>query len=357
MFLALPHALRVYSTKTSLLHRIFSVPGSTHDLLPTSEKRIVSYCLDPADENNIFITTYSGNIFLWNWVEGQLMGNWDTKHEILLMEVCVDEEVDVEKNQGDVEKLPIGKRAIYIASRPHDQSAVRVDINQSKGPGEGEKRDLVVHGGQTQGKPKTREEQAQDRKRTNPEDLTDELIEKELKRTPWEIFRVTLEPVKTSWKGPSALHLQRLHKFSSPIVSFKVLAKGTIIVAISGKNLWIGNKAKFTEGEHEGGDKSKEWGKWHSYAVESEISCMDVNIFDLSSMTGKKVESKGNVSVKGYVAVGDVKGKIHLWHNILDLNTLGNKPGDSRRLHWHRNAVGSVKISKDGISTLPEVDM
>ncbi|KAF8417213.1 hypothetical protein EV426DRAFT_381966 [Tirmania nivea] len=323
IFLALPHALRVYSTKTSLLNRIFNIPGSSHDLPPTSEKRIVSYCLDPANESQVFVATYSGKIFLWNWADEELVGNWDTDHEILLMEICGDEEVIIKaRKEGDMEKATIGKRAVYLVAQPRNQLSTK-NMNQNEPEKDSSKESI-----ETLRKPV--DKKAVEKKHKNQKSFTDHLIAKELGRTPWGFFHVILEPAQTKKKGISEPRLRQLHK-------------GTIVVAISGHTLWIGNKSRVTEEEQEG-----VWGTWRFYTVESEISCMDVNVLDVNLRIGKKGEYKGDGRAKGYVAVGDVKGQIYLWHNILNHGDHGEKPKDMRRLHWHRNVVGSVKISKDG---------
>ncbi|KAF8458097.1 hypothetical protein BGX38DRAFT_1139073 [Terfezia claveryi] len=335
IFLALPHALRVYSTKTSLLNRIFNIPGSNHDLPPTSEKRIVSYCLDPANENQVFVTTYSGKIFLWNWAEGELMGKWDTDYDILLMEACADEEVIAkDQKKGDLEKVTVGKRVVYLVAQPRDQLLVK-NKNQ-KEPEKGPSKESTET-------PRKSADKKAIEKHKNHKSFTDQLIEKELKKSPWGFFQTFLEAEQTKKKSISGPRLRKLHKVPGPVTSFKVLAKGTLIVAISGHTLWIGNKSRVTEEEQKG-----VWGTWRFYTVDSEISCMDVNVLDVNLRIDKKGEQKGDGRAKGYVAVGDVKGQIYMWHNILNHDSHGEKLKDMRRLHWHRNVVGSVQFSKDG---------
>jgi len=280
----------------------------------------------------VFVATYSGKIFLWNWAEGELVDKWDTDHDILLMEVCADEEVIAKvQKEGDVEKLTVGKRAVYLVAQPRNQPPAK-NKNQKeleKGPSNEP----------TEAPRKTADKKAME-KPNNQKSFTDQLIAKELKRAPWGFFQAILEPAQTKKKGTSGSRLRQLHQVSGPVTSFKVLAKGTIVVAISGHTLWIGNKSRVTE--------EAVWGTWRFYTVDSEISCMDVSVLDVNLRVGKKGEQRGDGRAKGYVAVGDVKGQIYLWHNILNHDSHGEKLKDMRRLHWHRNVVGSVQISKDG---------
>ena len=284
----------------------------------------------------MFIATYAGKIFLWNWAEGELVDKWDTDHNILLMEVCTDEDV-ISKTQreGDVEKVTVGKGTVYLVAQPRNQP-----LAKNKNQKELEEKDPSKESTETPRKPTDKKAVE---KHKNQKSFTDQLIAKELKRAPWRFFQAILGPAQTKKKGTSRSRLRQLHKVPGPVTSFKVMANGTIVVAISGHTLWIGNKSRVTEEEQNG-----VWGTWRFYTVDSEISCMDVNVLDVNLKISKKGEQKGDGRAKGYVAVGDVKGQIYLWHNILNHDNHGEKLKDMRRLHWHRNAVGSVQISKDG---------
>jgi len=275
-------------------------------------------------------------ILLWNWAEGELVGKWETDHNILLMEICTDGEVGTKvQKEGGMEKATVEKRVVYLVAQPRNQPSAK-NKNQKeleKGPS----KEL------TEAPREPTDKRAVEKKYKNQSSFTDQLIEKELKRPPWGFFQAILEPAQAKKKGIPGPRLRQLHKVPGPVTSFKVLANGAIVVAISGNTLWIGNKSQPTSEEQEGA-----WGTWRFYTVDSEISCMDVSILDVNLKIGKKGEQRGDGRVRGYVTVGDVKGQIYLWHNILNHGSHGEKPKDMRRLHWHRNVVASVKISKDG---------
>ena len=267
------------------------------------------------------------------------MGKWDIDHDILLMEVCEDEEVVTKVHkEGDVENVTIGRRVVYLVAQPRNQPPAK-----NKHQKESEEKDPSKEKESAETPRKPADKKAVEKKHTNQKSFTDQLIEKELKKAPWGIFQAILEPAQAKKKGTPGSRLQQLHKVPGPVTSFKVLARGTIVVAISGRTLWIGNKSRVTGEEQKG-----VWGTWRFYTVDSEISCMDVNVLDVHLRIGKKSEQGGDGRAKGYVAVGDVKGQIYLWHNILNHDGHGGKLKDMRRLHWHRNVVGSVQISKDG---------
>lgn len=349
MFLALPHTLRVYSTKTSLLHRTFKIPECALDLPPTSFKRIASYTLDPLDENNIFIATYSGKIFLWNWVDGQLVEKWDTEHIISLIKTCENEEPEdiITKSKGGIEKIVDRKGVVYIVGRPSDGLLAK-RAGKRKGPKEqskaAETTEKNLQTGDEDKQPARKD--GSDKGQQNDPTHIDQSTKKE-KKYPWEFFRVTLDFSSAGGDNhsPPVARVQPIHKVPTPVTAFEVRSKGNLVVAISANTLWIGNKSIPMEAANPTHKKS--WGTWRFFTLEYELSCMDVNILGPSKKTNKKGTLTLQEQLQGYVVVGDTKGIIYLWNNILDPDSQGGKPGDIRRLHWHRNCVSSVKLSND----------
>ncbi|KAF8474194.1 hypothetical protein BDZ91DRAFT_845564 [Kalaharituber pfeilii] len=333
IMVALPHSLRVYSTKTSLLHRTFDIPDCSDDLVPESEKRIVSYGIDPLDNNNVFIATYSGRIYLWNWAEGELVEKWNTEHHILLMEICHNEEERLATEDDEESEIVAPKqRNVYIVATPTDK------LIQKRKSGKAEKKRL-------------QEEKALQKKERSMNAVAGELIRKELKRQGWDFYRAILDIV-TKGEGGSeqtsrkaAVRLRLIHKLSRTVTAFKVLDKGRVIVAISRNMVWVGNKAEETHEQRSG--KKAPWGAWRYFTFDHELSCLDVKKFE-EQKKPKNAHEKERKGIWGYVAVGDIKGAIYLWHNILNPESTGDQPGDVRRLHWHRTCVGSVKLSQDG---------
>ena len=316
---------------------MFHIPGSALDLPPTSEKRIVSYQLDPLNENHVFVATFSGQIFLWDWTEGEQVGIWHTEHRTLLMEICPDEDAEINtQNSDDMEQIVIGKRTIYIVEQPPDDNKQQGKQGQVL---KGNEIKLIKRNTKLARKHEEAMQKKPLEKHTTANKHIGELVEKQLKQPPWMLFQVTLGQARI--EGSSA-QLRQIHKISSPVISFKVLAKGTLIALASSSTLWIGNKStSITD------DNIRMWGSWRSYTIDSQISCMDVRVFNVGW------DKKGVALMKGYVAIGNVKGEIHLWHDILNVASHGGKLGDARRLHWHRDVVGAVKLSIDGIPHYP----
>lgn len=315
---------------------MFNIPGSSLDLPPTSEKRIVSYQLDPLNENHLFIATCSGQIFLWNWIEGEQVGIWHMEYRILLMEICPDEDAEINiQNSDDIEQAVIGERAVYIVAQPSNNNENQKEQEQVLQGSESKA--SINQSAELARKPEEAVQKKPPEKNMTANNRNHELIEKQLKQPPWKLFRVIL-----GIEG-SSVQLREIHKLSSPVISFKVLAKGTLIALASSSTLWIGNKSGFIAED----DNALVWGSWRFYTIDSQISCMDVKILKVD--WGKK----GDALVTGYVAIGNVQGEIHLWHNILNAGSHGGKLGDARRLHWHRDVVGSVKLSIDGIPYHP----
>ena len=312
---------------------MFNIPGSALDLPPTSEKHIVSYQLDPLNENHVFIATYSGQILLWDWTEGEQVGIWHTECCILLMEICSDEDAEIStQNSGDMEQVVIGKRVVYIVAKPPDDNENLEEEGQVL---EGNKSNATI---KQSAKLARKPEDAVQKK--PPEKAAyksfDELIGEQLKQPPWKLFQVILGQARIEG---SSVQLRQIHKLSSPVISFKVLAKGNLIVLASSSTVWVGNKSRSIPED----DNTLVWGSWRFYTIDSHISCMDVKIFSVDW------NNKGDALVKGYVAIGNIKGEIYLWHDILNESSHGGKLEDTTRLHWHRDVVGAVKLSIDGM--------
>lgn len=69
IILAAPRTIHIYSAATSLLVR--TLPIDTEGL-------ISAYALSRSNADNLYVTTSSGLILLWDWVSGQQLQRWET---------------------------------------------------------------------------------------------------------------------------------------------------------------------------------------------------------------------------------------------------------------------------------------
>ena len=95
--------------------------------------------------------------------------------------------------------------------------------------------------------------------------------------------------------------------------------------------------------------KSKEGAKegytWIELPVSTPITCLDARLLSARGVSKKDRKHQGLS-----LAVGNAEGQIHLYDDVSSLFTSKEKPSlpPPRVLHWHREAVSSVKFSRDG---------
>ncbi|KAL8696611.1 MAG: hypothetical protein Q9224_002704, partial [Gallowayella concinna] len=135
------------------------------------------------------------------------------------------------------------------------------------------------------------------------------------------------------------------------ITSFQVLEHGRLIIATSGSVLSLGyaelsNQLPLSEVLY----------TWRDVECPEWISCFDVRtiapIADPRNLKG----SKDSRTSRTAIVVGGLKGSLHVYDDLLGQLILKEKGSDkashvdltSRKQHWHRNAVLSVKWSRDG---------
>ncbi|KAJ9662233.1 NET1-associated nuclear protein 1 [Coniosporium apollinis] len=73
IILAAPRTIHIYSAATSLLVRTLPIDG---------EGSISAYALSKSNADNVYVATSSGLIFLWDWVRGQQLQQWQTGSQI-----------------------------------------------------------------------------------------------------------------------------------------------------------------------------------------------------------------------------------------------------------------------------------
>ena len=133
--------------------------------------------------------------------------------------------------------------------------------------------------------------------------------------------------------------VKTLLKFRTRLTSFKVLNEGRIIVATSQSQLLIGTCK--VPAPTKLNDLNYVW---------RVVQCPEwIVSFDVRSRPSSKKSPFDAIDV----VTGGLKGSIYVYEDLL-LNLMQKESGrgevSSRRLHWHRSGVLSVKWSLDGMS-------
>ena len=151
-------------------------------------------------------------------------------------------------------------------------------------------------------------------------------------------------------KENTKTEVKTLLKFEDQLTCFMVLNGGKAIVASSGQRLIMGTS------DLPAPDKLSEVKYvWRIVDCPEWIVSLDVRC-RASERTSKKHVSKGGMLEAIDVVIGGLKGTIHLYEDLLQKllrkETSGKKGNleniASSNLHWHRNAVHTVKWSLDG---------
>lgn len=153
--------------------------------------------------------------------------------------------------------------------------------------------------------------------------------------------------------------VKTLLKFEEPISSLKVTEGGRVIVATSGSQLIIG----VSDAPEPAVLRDLSY-VWRVIDCPEWISSIDVRMRPSERTSNKKHKTLGGSLFNAIdIAVGGLKGSIHVYEDLLRKLTRKEKVAKnfnaeditSRRLHWHRNAVLTVKWSLDGEHTLRKI--
>ncbi|KAK3680350.1 NET1-associated nuclear protein 1, partial [Vermiconidia calcicola] len=140
--------------------------------------------------------------------------------------------------------------------------------------------------------------------------------------------------------GQDAIYGQQglLHSTKQQLQDILVLGDAEYILARS--------QAALTIGVRKDGDRSKAHYTWFELPLAVASTCLDARLL-LAPLSGKK-GAKGRPGLR--IAIGNEKGAIHLFDNVSSLFPQEGQRSlpPPRILHWHRDAVSSVKFSQDG---------
>ena len=142
-----------------------------------------------------------------------------------------------------------------------------------------------------------------------------------------------------------------LLKYDNMISSVKILEGGKFICAASGSQIILG-MAKITESE----DLQDITYAWYIVDSPEWVTCLDVRIADPKQPQQEPRKTSHRPIVPVDIVTGGLRGSIHVYKDLLRkvvrrekaLQSGSGVDVSSQRLHWHRNAVSTVKWSKDG---------
>lgn len=164
---------------------------------------------------------------------------------------------------------------------------------------------------------------------------------------PW---RIRAHRISAS-QGANGNDAVTLRSSKEPITSFMIMDNGRVITATSGSVLTIGTTSY--NGQSTLSDLSY---TWRDIECPEWISCFDVRTVGLDGGSRKSKTSNNQRMPRIDIAVGGLKGSLHVYDNLLRQLIQKEKSPEkrpttditSRKKHWHRNAVLSVKWSRDG---------
>lgn len=153
----------------------------------------------------------------------------------------------------------------------------------------------------------------------------------------------------------STTELKPILKTSSTILDVQVLLQGKFVVVACGDSLMVGKRQKQSKTAVQDFEYV-----WRELKFAQRITTFNAYVRD-PELTGKAAKSAQDQRDIIDIAIGDVSGAILLFEDILasfaaieSVQKGGKTKADNaeslrpKKLHWHRDAVGSVKWSLDG---------
>jgi len=235
---------------------------------------VSGYSLSATNPNILFVSTFAGTIYKWDWVEGKKIARWDVSSQIT---------------------------RLATAAMPNADEDIVYTIDKSD------------------------------------------------KRGKW---MITAHKLMAGNQAPGS-ELSTLCKSQEPITGLNVMDGGMILIATSGKRLMIGLRNEL----HQTSLATTTY-TWRETMLPEYITCFDVRLPNSPiSLRSEKLKDR-NVASKSSVdiVVGNVKGEIYIFKDFLSILMQRERPDKAGNLasfaallqHWHREAVRTVKWSRDG---------
>ncbi|KAF2738188.1 WD40 repeat-like protein [Polyplosphaeria fusca] len=153
----------------------------------------------------------------------------------------------------------------------------------------------------------------------------------------------------------SPMESKQIFKTNSTVIGIEVLLHGKVVIAACRSSIFIGKRLHSYKTELQDFEYV-----WREFQVSNRITTFNayLRLPQSSARTADPLlEQRDNVDL----AIGDDQGVIHLFEDLLSSLVRIEKASKSKsaidaasdglnpkRLHWHREAVGSLKWSKDG---------
>lgn len=154
----------------------------------------------------------------------------------------------------------------------------------------------------------------------------------------------------------STTELKPILKTSSSILDIQVLLQGNFVVVACNDSLMVGKRQKQSKTAVQDFEYV-----WRELKFSQRITAFNAYVRDPTEVTGKAAKSAQDQRDVIDIAVGEDSGVILLFEDVLSsfaaIETIqkgGKAKADNaeslrpKKLHWHRDAVGSVKWSLDG---------
>lgn len=163
-------------------------------------------------------------------------------------------------------------------------------------------------------------------------------------------WMITAHLLRVGERGQST-EAHTLFKSSDPIMNLEVLSEGNVLVAGAGRRLIIGQRASKSTSSLK--DLIYTWREVECPEWITSLNARFINdeITPLGSRLGTTMPlTSGALDI----ATGGLQGSIFVYRNLLgELIQKERKkraaPPVSQKLHWHRNGVGAIKWSADGM--------
>jgi NET1-associated nuclear protein 1 (U3 small nucleolar RNA-associated protein 17) len=152
-------------------------------------------------------------------------------------------------------------------------------------------------------------------------------------------------------QNQTSTSVSKLFQSQYDLQMLQVLNGGEFITVASNSVVIIGKRIKARPGQtgDELGSAINEY-RWNELGFPQGLTCFDAHVKSNTlgdvnkSNQSKKAKNSGNIDI----AFGSNEGSIFLYEDIAN-NILKPSTLRPRKLHWHRNSVGSVKWSVDGM--------
>ncbi|WEW60145.1 NET1-associated nuclear protein 1 [Emydomyces testavorans] len=135
-----------------------------------------------------------------------------------------------------------------------------------------------------------------------------------------------------------------IYKTSRRLTNLRVAARGQVIVATAGAYLVVGQTSKDAS-------QKKVERTWRELRLPVYTTCFDIRE---SSRPNKSPRNQLSPSAEVDLVIGESEGAILIYHDLVDTLLRCESKGElnaglvSRRLHWHRDIVKTVRWSRDG---------